>query len=74
MASFTTDVPDILVAPLVAALAAHMGVPVPATDAGKIALAQAFTKAQLKDVLINYRSQQAAQAARANLADPAINW
>lgn len=89
MASFEMDVPDALVADLVQAIApsltasevaavksaANKAVTGAATsDAEKILLGQAFTKAALKEALLNYRAQQAAQAARVNRNDPAVTW
>lgn len=89
MASFEMTVPDVLVADLVSAIAPSLlGSDVPAvrtaaskvvtgaatTDNEKILLGQAFTKAALKESLLNYRAQQAAQAARVNQSDPAVSW
>ena len=89
MASFLTDVPDALVADLVlsiapslvshptaavrtAALKASAGTAT--TGAEKALLGEAFTKAALKEALLNYRAQQAATAARVNPNDPAVTW
>lgn len=89
MASFPTEVPDVLVVDTVRAIApsllasdvaavrtaAQKAVSGAATtDAEKILLAQAFTKTALKEALLNLRSQEAAQAARVNPADPAVSW
>lgn len=89
MASFEMTVPDVLVTDLVKAIApslladevasvrtaANKVVSGAATsDSEKILLGQAFTKSALKESLLNYRAQQAAQAARVNQDDPAVTW
>lgn len=62
MAQYTMDVPDAFVPDLVEAIAAYLGQEPPATDAERIALAQAFTKAHLKQLLVQHRTGKALAA------------
>jgi hypothetical protein len=73
MATVSLNVPDAFVAELVEILAAEMAVPVPTTAQGKLDLAQAWWKKELKRRLIDKRANDLALAFRAG-TDPAVTW
>jgi hypothetical protein len=74
MATAPITVPDELVAETVLAVAQRLGVAVPPTDAGKLKLVQDFLTERLAVVLIDYRSQRAAEVARTDESDPVVAW
>ncbi len=73
MPTLTVTVPDNLTDDLVAAIAWAIGVVVPTTPAGKVALAQEFLKRRAREVLADHKAALAAQSAR-SAADNAAGW
>lgn len=74
MATLSIDIPDALVPDLAKALAQRMEVAEPTTPATRAELARTWIKADMKQVLLDYRAQQAALKVRADTSDPAVNW
>jgi hypothetical protein len=89
MATLTLDVPDILVPDLtlavarvmqdsgdaaVAAIATAILDGETVTNPQRVILAQAYLKRCARDLLLDYRAQQAAVAARRDAGDPAVTW
>ena len=64
MATLSLDIPDAIVPELAAALAARLGVAVPATNAARAQLARDWIKQEAKAALDDWRAQEAGKAAR----------
>ena len=74
MANITIPIPDAIIPDLAKALALRMGAPEPTTNPERVDIVRQSMKQQAKQVLLDYRSQEAARVARENPSDEAVTW
>jgi hypothetical protein len=74
MGSITIQYPDEIASDLLKAFAFRLGTSVPTTNAAKQEMAERVLKLAAKQLLLDYKERQAADAARTNASDPAVTW